>query len=140
MSHKNLDHCPILYPKYICRRCKKEFFFLSGVRCDCEKLNKFRNKPIIVNGINFDGYREGFYCNKLSFLESKKIITDLEFHPAWRIEHNKKLICKYIADAKFLFKNETMVIDVKGKETQVFRLKRKLMKAFYPDVEIHLIK
>lgn len=138
-NFNKLKNCPILYHAYTCCKCKKNFSFLSGFRCSCEN-KKYKNKPVIVNGVKFDGMREAYFCNQLSFLQHKKIINDLEFHPKWKIEHNKTKICDYSADAKFYFDKLLYVIDVKGKETQVFRLKKKLMKAFYPDIDIILIK
>ena len=51
--------------------------------------------------------------------------------PVYRIEHNEILICKYIPDFEYIEEGKKKTEDVKGMRTDVYKLKRKMMKAFY---------
>lgn len=95
---------------------------------------------VIVNGQSFHSLSESRRYSKLAFLESKGLISNLELQPKFSFDTNGKHICNYIADFRFKYGGETFVEDVKGYMTPVFRLKHKMLKAFYPDVELCLVK
>lgn len=134
----NLDNAPYFFTTYSCCKCKKEFSFLSGYRCTCEKAHKFRAKPCIVNEIRFDGIVEARRYSKLYFLEQNKIISDLKTHPVFKLDVNEKPIGKYEADFEYEWNGKKWVEDVKGKLTDVFKLKMKLMGAIHPEVNLIL--
>lgn len=57
-----------------------------------------------------------------------------------RMEINGMLICKYIADFKALLPDGTYEwCDVKGLETDVFKLKHKLLKALHPEINLLIV-
>ena len=69
------------------------------------------------------------------------MISDLEIHPPYPCEVNVKKVCVYKADFRYKNKQgETVVEDTKGIETPMFRLKKKLVEALYPDTEIIVVK
>ena len=68
------------------------------------------------------------------FLEKRGIIKNLELHPKFNLD-----VCVYEADFKYTFEGKVVIEEVKGKLTDVSRLKLKLMKKLYPDIEITLV-
>lgn len=69
------------------------------------------------------------------------LISDIEIHPPFPCFVNEKKVCLYKADFKYKNINGDEIIeDTKGIETPMFRLKKKLVEALYPSVEIIVIK
>ena len=61
-------------------------------------------------------------------------------HPPFPCVVNDKKVCLYKADFKYKNINGNEIIeDTKGMQTPMFRLKKKLVEALYPDVEIMVI-
>jgi len=59
-------------------------------------------------------------------------IINLELQPKFPIEVNGIKICTYIADFRYKERDGTEVVeDCKGFKTDVYRLKKKLVKAIY---------
>jgi len=135
---KDLEKVPYLYLEYTCQTCMKVFSFVSGLRCACETSHKFRAKKIIVNGFKFPSYNEGKIYSKLALLESRKVITDLELQPKFPAKINGELAFNYYADFRFKYFDEPITLDVKGKSTAVFKLKHKILKILYPDLNLTL--
>lgn len=75
-------------------------------------------------------------------------IKDLELQPRFELQpsfkKNNKTYRKteYIADFKYFDtkSNKLVVEDVKGIETEVFKIKRKLFEYKYPELELKIIK
>lgn len=59
------------------------------------------------------------------------LIENLVLQPVFPIKINGALVTKYIADFQYTRNGETVVEDVKGVSTDVFKLKRKLVEASY---------
>lgn len=110
-------------------------------------MAKYKNKKILVNGIQFDSRKEARRYIALLDLQQRGHITDLQTQvkfvliPSQR-EPDKvgvrggkikgKLIereCCYIADFRYFDKRtgETVVEDTKGFKTKDYTIKRKLM-------------
>lgn len=134
-----LDTVPLFINEFQCQKCKGIFSFMGGLRCSCERSHKFKTKRIIVNGIKFDSLGEGRRYSKLKFLEVRGIISKLELQPKFDMQYNGCKICTYRADFKFDYAGNTIIEDYKGRATAVFKLKQKLMKAFYPNVVLDII-
>lgn len=104
------------------------------------KKAKYGNKPIVVDGRRYASKREAKYCENLIQLEKAGKIGGLELQRRFQILGPKgELICVYVADAAFWDHEQDRfrVIDIKGIETDVFKIKRKLMRAFNGiDVEV----
>ena len=99
---------------------------------------KFNAQPTEVDGIRFASKREARYYGMLKIRQNLGEIERLELQPKYEVTVNGKRICTYIADFRFndLTLNKRRVIDVKGCKTQVYRLKKKLVEALYPGVEV----
>ena len=69
------------------------------------------------------------------------LISDIEIHPPFPCVVNGKKVCLYKADFRYKNSEGVMIVeDTKGIETPMFRLKKKLVEALYPDTEILVIK
>ena len=95
---------------------------------------KSKYKNIKVNG--FDSKKEYFRALQLNILQKANEISDLKFQvkfiliPAFK-ENNKTIEreCSYIADFTYFDKDKNFIIeDVKGYKTEVYKIKRKLMR------------
>ena len=111
------------------------------------KKSKYRNKKVTVDGIKFDSQKEAEYYCKLKSLKQAGEIKDFglqpryELQPAFEKNGKKYRAITYIAD--FVIVNNdgtTEVVDVKGVETQVFKIKQKLFEYKYPDLTLKIVK
>ena len=117
----------------------------------CRKLpvmshSKFRNKKVSLDGYTFDSLAKAkHYKFTLKPRLEAGEISHLEIHPRIRCELNGRKICDYIADFRYLDvsfagpqgqQGMTVVEDVKGYKTDVYRLKKKLVEAMYPGTKI----
>lgn len=107
---------------------------------------KYQNKKIIVNGIKFDSKKEANRYYELLLLQKAKIITNLELQPKFLLQDGFKKNGKtyrrieYIADFKYIENGKTIVEDVKGFKTEVFKLKHKLFEYKYPELELKIVR
>lgn len=111
------------------------------------KKSKYKNEKTIVDGIQFDSIKEAEYYCKLKILKKAGEIKDFglqprfELQPAFEKNGVKYHPITYVAD--FVIVNNdgtTDVVDVKGYETQVFKIKRKLFEYKYPDLNLKVVK
>lgn len=93
-------------------------------------MSKYRNVRTELDGYKFDSKREAGRYAELKILARAGLARDLAVHPVYPIEVNGFPICKYEAD--FFYRDERglpHVEDVKGVRTDVYRIKKKLVKA-----------
>lgn len=100
------------------------------------KTPKYRNVKTVVDGITFDSAKEARRYGELKLLERSGRISGLEVQPAFRIVVNDCLICTYKADFRYVTDTPhasgvVVTEDVKGMQTPVYRLKKKLMLAVH---------
>lgn len=102
-------------------------------------MSKYHNKKTTVNGITFDSRLEAARYQELLVLERGGFISALSCQPKFLLQDGfeydgkKERAIYYIADFQYL-DNDTadwVVEDVKGKRTEVYKLKRKLFLAKY---------
>lgn len=109
-------------------------------------MNKYRNKKVIVDEKEFDSKREGNRYKELKLLERAGEIKDLELQPRFLLQDSFKKNgrtfrkIEYVADFKYIENSKTIVEDVKGMQTDVFKLKHKIFEKVYPDLELRIIK
>ena len=102
--------------------------------------NKYHNKTVIVNGMEFDSQKEADRWRELSLLQRAGEIKDLSRQVKYQLlapqrdEHGKVIeqAVDYIADFQYRDKNGKIVVeDVKGMKKgsayAIFVIKRKLM-------------
>lgn len=97
------------------------------------KPHKYGAKPCVIDGIAFPSRKEGNRYSELKLLQRAGIVSNLECQIPYDIEVNGIHVCKYIADFRYwdVEKKKQVVEDAKGFKTDVYRLKRKLMRATF---------
>ena len=94
----------------------------------------------------FDSTKEAKRYRELELLEMAGEISNLELQPRFLLQEsfrkNGKTYRKieYVADFKYIEKGKTIVEDVKGLQTDVFKIKHKLFEKKYPDLELRIIE
>ena len=101
--------------------------------------NKFKNKKVIHDGIKFDSKMEKDYYEHLIHLQNTGVVTQFFMQRKFllteaytRNDGSRVLASNYIADFEVhYYDGRVEVIDVKGKETDLFKLKRKIVESKY---------
>lgn len=115
--------------KAIGQRSARALSRRSDPRAETTK-SKHRNIKTEIDGIVFDSKLEATRYSDLRLMEKAGAISDLALQVPFEIVINDQLICKYVADFVYNDKDGKQVVeDAKGQLTQVYRLKKKLMRA-----------
>lgn len=93
--------------------------------------NKYGAVKTIVDDIVFASKKEAARYCVLRLLERQGVIKDLRLQVPFEFRHNDILICKYQADFTYKEDGREIVEDAKGKATREYRIKKKLMRAFF---------
>jgi hypothetical protein len=100
------------------------------------KPSKYRNEPTIVNGIKFDSLREAARYRRLKEMEEAGLIGELQLQVSFVLagavifaDGTKKRALRYVADFTYVEGGAYVVEDVKGMLTDMYKVKRHLMKA-----------
>lgn len=112
----------------------------QGRKFNGKSYNKYGNKKTVVDDIRFDSQKEAKYYLYLKGRLMKKEIKYLELQPSFLLQDKFKYegkterSIKYVADFQFIdcATGETVVVDVKGLRTDVYKLKRKWFLFKYP--------
>lgn len=137
-----------------------KYFKAMPVKQKKKKVNKYRNKKVVVDGIEFDSKKEGERYLVLKKAQANGVISELSLQPKWAampakketyVEHLKtkdkikeRTIVqpiKYTADFSYIKDGQLVVEDVKGSPFAVSRdvpLRLKLMKYFH-DIDVRLV-
>ena len=109
-------------------------------------MTKYGSKKTQVDGHTFDSKAEARYYEQLKWLLEHKEIKSFRLQPRYTLlesfKKNGKTFRKieYIADFEVKhLDNSIEVVDVKGYETPVFALKRKLFEKLYPDHKLSIV-
>lgn len=114
------------------------------------RRNKYNAQKTVVDGITFDSKKEAKRYGELKMLEKAGKIHHLELQPKFKLAINGvPVVIKskgypngrqvtYRADfAYFDYEAERRIVeDVKGMRTDVFKLKKAIVEAMFPKVEI----
>lgn len=98
---------------------------------------KYGNKKIEVDGVTFDSKAEARRYGQLKLMQRAGVIEHLslqvafELAPSVVIKGRKRPPLKYIADFVYVENGQTVVEDTKGFLTDVYRIKRHLMRAVH---------
>ena len=110
-------------------------------------MSKFHNKKTIVDGILFDSQMESHYYLYLKELKEQGVVVDFKLQPVFILQEGfskdgKRIQpIKYIADFEVTYNDgHVEIIDVKGKITEAFRIKRKILLYKYRDVDFKCIR
>lgn len=104
------------------------------------KYCKYKAVKVKEDGITFDSKAEHRRYLELKLLEKAKKIEKLSVHFKLPFAHGDDVVFTYIADFYYIAKGVLTIEDVKGVETPVFRLKWKLIRKAYPQLDMFIIK
>lgn len=108
---------------------------------------KYGSRKTEVDGILFDSRREASRYSELKMLERGKAITGLQLQPEFELQagfrDNKGVWRRpitYKADFLYIEEGKTIVEDVKGMQTDVFKIKMKMFLKQYPTIDFRIVK
>ena len=92
-------------------------------------MSKYKSKPTVIDGIRFASRKEAQRYTELRLLERAGQISGLRLQVPYELipKHGRERAIKYIADFVYNEDGQTIVEDVKGYRTDVYKLKRRLM-------------
>ena len=92
-------------------------------------MSKYKNVKTTIDGITFDSKKESARYAELKLLARSGLIQNLRLQVPYELipKQQGERAVKYIADFVYDENGETVVEDVKGVRTDVYRLKKKLM-------------
>lgn len=103
-------------------------------------MNKYFNIKTEINGITFDSKKEAERYLVLFDMQKHGEIQELNLQPRFLLQPSFKYNGKteksitYVADFSYIKEDKLVVEDVKGKKTDVYKLKKKLFLKQYNDV------
>lgn len=97
-----------------------------------EKKSKYRNKKVKIDGCYFDSIKESKYYEELKLRLMAGDILGFCLQPKFILSNS----ISYKPDFIVFEKGRTIIIDVKGFKTDVYKLKKKLFEEKYPELEI----
>lgn len=109
-------------------------------------MHKYNAQKTTVAGITFDSKAEAGRYTELKLLEKAGVISGLRLQPVYPLQNgfnrNGKRYrpIKYKADFEYIQDNQTVVEDVKGVETEAFKIKKKMFLVKYPDILFRIYK
>jgi len=101
------------------------------------KKHKYNAKAIITDGIKFPSKAEADYYHdlkRLNKLSEVKMQSKFTLLPKFEKGEDKYRGIDYVAD--YFFYGSGKVIDIKGFETPVFKIKQKLFNFYFKDCEL----
>ena len=97
-----------------------------------ESKGKYRNKIVTTeDGLRFDSKKEYEEWLRLKALAKTGAIQDLKRQVKYSFDHNGTHIANYLADFTYTIRGEKKIVDVKGKITPMYAIKKKMMLAFH---------
>lgn len=107
---------------------------------------KYHNKKTEIDGIVFDSAGEARRYQELKLQVQCGAIENLELQPKYELQPSFKRgkstirAIKYIADFRYIENGRIIVEDYKGAEPAVWKLKEKMFKFRYPELELRVVK
>ena len=99
-------------------------------------MSKFKSKRTIIDNINFDSKLEAAYYSHLKILQRIGEVKFWLLQVPFLIPGGKKYLCDFLV---FYTDGSYKFIDVKGIETQLFKLKKSIIEELYC-IKINIIK
>lgn len=117
------------------RFSEKEYQAFIGGNSSSGSDNKYRNVKVSFDGIEFDSAHERDRYAELKLLERAGAISDLKLQPVFElvpaIKENGRVVQRavtYRADFSYVKDGRLVVEDAKGVKTDVYKIKKKLMR------------
>lgn len=106
-----------------------------------KRKNKYNNLLTEYNGVKYHSRLEAKYAALLDIRQKAKEVENIKRQERFPLEVNGEKIGTYVADFSFFdkVKKVNRVVDIKGVETDLFKIKKKLMKAVH-GIDVEIIK
>jgi hypothetical protein len=101
------------------------------VRIPIKKRSKYNNTRTTIDNIVFASKREAAHYQLLKLRERAGEISNLELQVRYHLDVNGVHITNYVCDFRFIENGKTVIQDVKGMMTRIYKMKRSLMKAIH---------
>ena len=107
-------------------------------------ISKYRAVKTTIDGVTFASKKEAARYVELKLCEKYGVISNLELQPKYVLigkfttrSGEKIRELAYVADFRYVDSTtgDTIVEDVKGMKTDVYKIKRKLLLWRYPDID-----
>lgn len=110
-----------------------------------QRQSKYNAKSSIYNGISYHSKKEAAYAQELDLRKEAGDIKRWERQVAIDLFVHDKKICRYYVDFRVIYPDgQEELVEVKGFETEVWRLKWKLLEAIWnkehPEVQLTVVK
>ena len=112
-----------------------------------QRRQKYNARKTKIDGITFDSKAEARRYRELKLLEKAGEISHLRTQPTFRLidggrDRDGHVIrpIDYIGDFSYYEGRQWIVEDVKGVETQVFKIKYKLFRLKYQDIDFRIVR
>lgn len=104
-------------------------------------MTKYKAQPVVIDGIRFASKLEGRYYANLKLQQRAGEVTNVELQKPYLVTIGGKLICTYRSDFAFwdMREQRERVVDCKGVDTPVSKLKRKLVEAIH-GIQIEIVR
>lgn len=103
-----------------------------------KRAHKYGAVATVVDGVRFASKKEARRDAELKLMERAGKISMLHRQRSFDLCVNGIKICRYVGDWGYVENHKAVVEDAKGVQTPAFKLKWKLAKALYPDIEWRL--
>ena len=92
-------------------------------------MSKYHATKTVINSITFDSKREAVRFSELKLMQRAGLISDLRRQVKYELipKQQGERAVSYIADFVYTEDGKTVVEDVKGVRTPVYKIKKKLM-------------
>lgn len=101
-----------------------------------KKKNKYNARKVTVDGLKFDSRKEADYYSNLKLLKRAGEIKGFCRQARFYIGAGREYVCDFIV----WHESHVEIIDVKGFETDVFKIKKDMFDEMYPGLELKIVK
>lgn len=109
--------------------------------------NKYGNRRVKRGELTFDSEVEARRYARLKAYQEAGHISDLQVHPRFELlpgftdrYGKRQRAIVYEADFSYVENGVQVVEDVKGMQTDAFKLKMKLFLSRYPDIDLRIVR
>lgn len=104
------------------------------------RRHKYGAQPTIIDGVRFASRKEATRYAQLKLQVQAGAIRNLVLQPRYPLLVGGQKIATYVADFSYDTPDGPVIEDVKGVETDVFKLKMKLFRVCHPELRVTIIR
>lgn len=109
---------------------------------------KYNNNKCTVDGITFDSMLEARYYQRLRLLQKAGVVKEIKLQVPFILQPSFRRLTgqlvrdiKYVADFVVTYSDgRQQVVDTKGVQTAVYKIKKKMLLYQYPDIDFVEVK